>query len=130
MSAYPSDITTSTKTAAMESLLGDWHVLSVVVPVGTTQFNGTSGVTTLTADLAWQGTMMHFTADSVRIHRNDLAYPAANPGETTDKTLFTYPATYDASHVTINGCSLSLFPQEEGTLVLRGGNVEIEILKD
>ena len=49
-SSSPSDITSSTKTVVtQESLLGDWHILSAVVSVGSSP---------LTADIAWEGTMM------------------------------------------------------------------------
>ena len=122
-SSSPSDITSSTKTVVtQESLLGDWHILSAVVPVGSSP---------LTADIAWEGTMMEITEDSVRFHRHDLVYPASYPGETTDHTLISYPATYSPDgHITINGFSLTLFPQEDGTILLCGCDIEIEILKD
>ena len=115
--------TVITKTVVTpDSLLGDWHVLSAVVPVGTSP---------LTADIAWEGTMMEITEDSVRFHRHDLVYPATYPGETIDVTLSTYPVTYSPDgHITINGCPLALFPQEDGTLLLCGNDIEIEILKD
>ena len=116
----PSDITSSTKTVVtQESLLGDWHILSAVVPVGSSP---------LTADIAWEGTMMEITEDSVRFHRHDLVYPATYPGETIDNTISTYPATYSPNgHITINGCPLALFPKEDGTLLLCGSDVEINI---
>ena len=119
-SSSPSDITSSTKAVVtQESLLGDWHILSAVVPVGTSP---------LTADIAWEGTMMEITEDSVRFHRHDLVYPSAYPGETTDHTLASYPATYSPDgHITINGCPLVLFPQEDGTIIMNGGDVEITI---
>ena len=121
-SSSPSDITSSTKTVVtQESLLGDWHILSAVVPVGSSP---------LTADIAWEGTMMEITEDSVRFHRHDLVYPATYPGETIDNTISTYPATYSPDgHITINGIPLTLFPQEDGTLLLCGCDIEIEILK-
>ena len=121
-SSSPSDITSSTKTVVtQESLLGDWHILSAVVPVGSSP---------LTADIAWEGTMMEITEDSVRFHRHDLVYPATYPGETTDHTISTYPATYSPDgHLTINGCPLALSPQEDGTLLLCGNDIEITILK-
>ena len=104
------------------SLLGDWHIISVVVPVGTSP---------ILADIAWQGTMIEFTPDSVRIHRHDLVYPQTYPGETIDTTLSTYPATYNSDgHVTIAAVPLAVFSTEAGTLILRGENIEIEILKD
>ena len=121
-SSSPSDITSSTKTVVtQESLLGDWHILSAVVPVGTSP---------LTADIAWEGTMMEITEDSVRFHRHDLVYPATYPGETIDNTLSIYPATYSPDgHITINGFPLALFPQEDGTILLCGCDIEINILK-
>ena len=122
-SSFPSDITSSTKTVVtQESLLGDWRILSAVVPVGSSP---------LTADIAWEGTMMEITEDSVRFHRHDLVYPATYPGETIDHTLVSYPATYSPDgHITINGCPFDLFPQEDGTILLCGCDIEIEILKD
>ena len=109
----------STKTAVSpDSLLGDWQVLSAVVPVSSS----------ITADISWQGTMVEFTPDSVRFHRHDLAYPASYPGETIDRTLSTYPATYSPDgHVTIAAVALAVFSTEAGTLILRGKDVEIEI---
>ena len=122
-SSSPSDITSSTKTVVtQESLLGDWHILSAVVPVGSSP---------LTADIAWEGTMMEITEDSVRFHRHDLVYPATYPGETIDNTISILPVTYSPDgHITINGCPFALFPQEDGTLLLFGNDIEIEILKD
>ena len=121
-SLSPSDITSSTKTVVtQESLLGDWLILSAVVPVGSSP---------LTADIAWEGTMMEITEDSVRFHSHDLVYPATYPGETIDNTISTYPATYSPDgHITINGLSLALFPKEDGTLLLCGCDIEIYILK-
>ena len=102
-----------------DSLLGDWQVLSAVVPVGTSP---------ITADIAWQDTMLEFTPDSVRFHRHDLAYPASYPGETIDTTLSTYPVTYTPDgHVTIAAVPLAVFQTEVGTLILRGKDIEIEI---
>ena len=119
-SSSQSDITSSTKTVVtQESLLGDWHILSAVVPVGTSP---------LTADIAWEGTMMEITEDSVRFHRHDLVYPATYPGETIDVTLSTYPVTYSPDgHLLINGFPLALFPKEDGTLLLCGNDIEITI---
>ena len=118
-SSSPSDITSSTKTVVtQESLLGDWHILSAVVPVGTSP---------LTADIAWEGTMMEITEDSVRFHRHDLVYPATYPGETIDVTLSTYPATYSPDgHITIAAVQLVVYQNDNGYL-LCGKNVEIEI---
>ena len=60
-SSSPSDITSSTKTVVtQESLLGDWHILSAVVPVGSSS---------LTADIAWEGTMMEITNHRGQVHR-------------------------------------------------------------
>ena len=74
---------------------------------------------------------MEITEDSVRFHRHDLVYPATYPGETTDNTLASYPATYSPDgHITINGCPLALFPQEDGKIVMCGNYIEIKILKD
>ena len=101
------------------SLLGDWHILSAVVPVGTSS---------ITADIVWQGTMIEFTPDSVRFHRHDLAYPQTYPGETIDVTLSTYPASYSSDgHITIAAVPLAVFPTEADTLILRGKDVEFEI---
>ena len=112
--------TVITKTVVTpDSLLGDWHVLSAVVPVGTSS---------ITADISWQGTMIEFTPDSVRFHRHDLVYPATYPGDTIDTTLSTYPATYSSDgSITINAVPLAVLLQEAGTLILRGKDVEIEI---
>ena len=103
-----------------DSLLGDWQVLSAVVPVGTSS---------ITADISWQGTMVEFTPDSVRFHRHDLAYPASYPGETIDTTLSTYPATY-SSDGTITIAAVPLAVSQNGNrLLLSGKNIEIEILR-
>ena len=109
----------STKTAVSpDSLLGDWQVLSAVVPVSSS----------ITADIAWQGTMVEFTPDSVRFHRHDLAYPQSYPSETIDTTLSTYPATYSPDgHITIAAVPLAVLSTEAGTLILCGKDVEIEI---
>ena len=101
------------------SLLGDWHVLSAVVPVGTSS---------ITADIVWQGTMIEFTPDSVRFHRHDLAYPASYPGETIDVNLQFYPIKYSSDgSITIDVAQFVVFKTEAGTLILRGKDVEIEI---
>ena len=121
-SVSSADLSTTfiTKTVVTpDSLLGDWHVLSAVVPVGTSS---------ITADIVWQGTMVEFTPDSVRFHRHDLAYPASYPGETIDVTLSTYPVTYSPDgSITIAAVPLAVFKTEAGTLILRGKDVEIEI---
>ena len=122
-SSSPSDITSSTKTVVtQESLLGDWHILSAVVPVGSSS---------ITADITWEGTMMEITEDSVRFHRHDLVYPATYPGETTDYTLSILPATYSPDgHITINGFPFAFFPKKDGKIVMCGNDIEIEISKD
>ena len=115
-SSSPSDITSSTKTVVtQESLLGDWHIFSAVIPVGSPLSVPASGGITLTADVVWQGQMMEFKRDSVRIHSHDLVYPA----------------TYSPNgHITINDLPLALSPQEDGTIVMRGNDIEIKILKN
>ena len=109
----------STKTVVTpDSLLGDWHILSAVVPVGTSS---------ILADISWQGTMIEFTPDSVRFHRHDLAYPQSYPGETIDVTLSTYPASYSSDgHITIAAVQLVVYQNDNGYL-LCGKDVEIEI---
>ena len=117
-SADPSTTFITKTVVTPDSLLGDWHVLSAVVPVSSS----------ITADIAWQGTMVEFTPDSVRFHRHDFAYPASYPGETIDVTLSTYPATYSPDgSITIAAVPLAVFSTEAGTLILRGKDVEIEI---
>ena len=71
---------TITKAVSQEQLLGDWIIESAVIPVGS-----------FTADIAWDGSRLEITRDSLRFHRYDLVYPASYPGETTDVTLATYP---------------------------------------
>ena len=117
-SADPSTTFITKTVVTPDSLLGDWHVLSAVVPVSSS----------ITADIVWGGTMVEFTPDSVRFHRHDLAYPASYPGETIDVTLSTYPVIFSADgHVTIAAIPLAVFQTEAGTLILRGKDVEIEI---
>ena len=113
----------STKTVVTpDSLLGDWHILSAVVPVGTSS---------ILADISWQGTMIEFTPDSVRFHRHDLAYPQSYPGETIDVTLQIHPIKYSPDgSITIDVAQFVVFKTEVGTIILRGENIEIEILKD
>ena len=104
------------------SLLGDWHVLSAVVPVGTSS---------ILADLSWQGTMIEFTPDSVRFHRHDLAYPQTYPGETIDVNLQIHPIKYSPDgSITIAAVPFVVSQSEVGTILLRGENIEIEILKN
>ena len=97
-SSSPSDITSSTKTVVtQESLLGDWHIFSAVIPVGSPLSVPVSGGITLTADVVWQGQMMEFKRDSVRIHSHDLVYPAS----------------YDSQGlITINGLRLPSSPKK------------------
>ena len=65
---------------SQELLLGDWVIESAVIPVGS-----------FTAEIAWDGSRLEISRDSLRFHRYDLVYPASYPGETTDVTLATYP---------------------------------------
>ena len=113
--------TVITKTVVTpDSLLGDWHVLSAVVPVGTSS---------ITADTSWQGTMVEFTPDSVRFHRHDLVYPASYPGETTDVNLQIHPIKYSPDgSITIAAVPLAV-SQNGNRLLLSGKNIEIEILR-
>ena len=62
-------------------LRGDWHILSALKPTDSQQY----------VDIAWDGSMLEFTPDSVRLHRHDLAYPQTYPGETVDVTLSIEP---------------------------------------
>lgn len=71
---------TTTKAVSQDQLLGDWNIVSAVIPVGS-----------FTADIAWEGSRLEISRDSLRFHRHDLVYPASYPGETTDVTLATYP---------------------------------------
>ena len=117
-SADPSTTVITKTVVTPDSLLGDWQVLSAVVPVGTSP---------ITADISWQGTMIEFTPDSVRFHRHDLVYPATYPGETIDVTLSTYPVTYSPDgHITIAAVQLVVYQNDNGYL-LCGKDVEIEI---
>ena len=113
--------TVITKTVVTpDSLLGDWHVLSAVVPVGTSS---------ITADIVWQGTMVEFTPDSVRFHRHDLVYPATFPGETIDVNLQIHPIKYSPDgSITIAAVTFAV-SQNGNRLLLSGKNIEIEILR-
>ena len=113
--------TVITKTVVTpDSLLGDWHVLSAVVPVGTSS---------ITADISWQGTMIEFTPDSVRFHRYDFAYPATYPGETIDVNLQIHPIKYSPDgSITIAAVTFAV-SQNGNRLLLSGKNIEIEILR-
>ena len=102
------------------SLLGGWHVLSAVVPVGTSS---------ILADISWQGTMIEFTPDSVRLHRHDLAYPQTYPGETIDVNLQIHPIKYSPDgSITIAAVTFAV-SQNGNRLLLSGKNIEIEILR-
>ena len=93
--------------------LGDWHIFSAVIPVGSPLSVPASGGITLTADVVWQGQTMEFKRDSVRFHSHDLVYPATYPGESIDNTISIYPATYSPNgHITINGLPLALSPKK------------------
>ena len=119
-SADPSAAVITKTMVTPDSLLGDWHVLSAVVPVGTSS---------ITADIAWQGTMIEFTPDSVRFHRHDLAYPASYPGETIDVNLQIHPIKYSPDGtITIAAVPLAV-SQNGNRLLLSGKNIEIEILR-
>ena len=120
-SADPSATVITKTVVTPDSLLGDWHVLSAVVPVGTSS---------ITADIVWQGTMIEFTPDSVRFHRHDLAYPASYPDETIDLNLQIHPIKYSPDgSITIAAAPFVVSQSEVGTILLRGENIEIEILK-
>ena len=119
-SADPSAAVITKTMVTPDSLLGDWHVLSAVVPVGTSS---------ITADIAWQGTMMEFTPDSVRFHRHNLAYPASYPDETIDLNLQIHPIKYSPDgSITIAAVPLAV-SQNGNRLLLSGKNIEIEILR-
>ena len=90
-SSSPSDITSSTKTVVtQESLLGDWHIFSAVVPV----------------------------------------YPASYSGETKpEPSPHIPPPTIFTAKLPSMASPLALFPQEDSTIVMRGNDIEIKILK-
>ena len=71
-----------TKAVSQEQLLGDWIIESAVIPVGS-----------FTAEIAWDGSRLEITRDSLRFHCHELVYPAKFKGETVDVTLATYPYT-------------------------------------
>ena len=119
LSADPSTTVITKTVVTPDSLLGDWQVLSAVVPVSSS----------ITADIAWQGTMIEFTPDSVRFHRHDLAYPASYPGETIDVTLQIHPIKYSPDgSITIAAVTFAV-SQNGNRLFLSGKNIEIEILR-
>ena len=121
-SAAPSTAAFTKTAVSPDSLLGDWQVLSAVVPVGTSS---------ILADISWQGTMIEFTPDSVRFHRHDLAYPQTYPGETIDVNLQIHPIKYSPDgSITIAAVPFVVSQSEVGTILLRGENIEIEILKN
>ena len=116
-SADPSAAVITKTMVTTDSLLGDWQVLSAVVPVSSS----------ITADISWQGTMVEFTPDSVRFHRHDLAYPASYPGETIDVTLQIHPIKYSPDgSITIAAAPFAV-SQIGNSLLLRGKDIEIVI---
>ena len=84
-----------TKAVSQEQLLGDWIIESAVIPVGS-----------FTADIAWDGSRLEITRDSLRFHRYDLVYP----GETTDVTLATYPYIIVDNYLYIERRSFEIKP--------------------
>ena len=56
-----------------------------------------------------------------QIHTNDTLATSRKPAAK--------PASKIIAPITINGCPLALFPQEDGTLLLCGNDIEINILK-
>ena len=117
-SADPSTTVITKTVVTPDSLLGDWQVLSAVVPVGTSS---------ITADISWQGTMIEFTPDSVRFHRHDLAYPASYPGETIDVTLQIHPIKYSPDGSITIAAVPFVVSQNGNSLLLRGKDIEIVI---
>ena len=82
---------TITKAVSQEQLLGDWIIESAVIPVGS-----------FTADIAWDGSRLEITRDSLRFYRYDLVYSAKFKGETVDVTLATYPYTIADNYLYID----------------------------
>ncbi len=107
----------TTRTVAAQQLIGDWTIQSALVPVGT-----------LSADIAWEGSMMEFSADSVRIHRLEYVYHTAADGGLADVTIATYPVTYDKDKVIINDVPLTLVMGDDGSAVVRNSEVVINII--
>ena len=89
----------TTKAVSQAQLLGDWNIESAVIPVGS-----------FTADIAWDGSRLEITRDSLRFHRHDLVYPASYPGETTDVTLATYPYNISDNCIYIERRSFEIKP--------------------
>ena len=56
-----------------------------------------------------------------QIHTNDTLATSRKPAAK--------PASKIIAPITINGCPLALFPQEDGTIIMHEGDVEINILK-
>lgn len=110
------EITTRTVTA--QQLIGDWTIQSALVPVGT-----------LSADIAWEGSMMEFSADSVRIHRLEYVYHTATDGGLEDVTIATYPVTYQTeNNLIINDVPLTVTANGDGMVVVRNSEVVINII--
>ena len=109
------EITTRTVTA--QQLIGDWTIQSALVPVGT-----------LSADIAWEGSMMEFSTDSVRIHRLEYVYHTTADGGLEDVTIATYPVTYDKDKVIINDVPLTLVMGDDGSAVVLNSEVVINII--
>lgn len=93
---------TLTKAVSQEQLLGDWNIESAVIPVGS-----------FAADIAWGGSRLEISRDSLRFHRHDLVYPASYPGETTDVTLATYPYTIADNYLFIGRKSFKIKPNPD-----------------
>lgn len=93
---------TLTKAVSQEQLLGDWNIESAVIPVGS-----------FTADIAWDGSRLEISRDSLRFHRHDLVYPASYPGETTDVTLATYPYNIADNYLFIGRKSFKIKPNPD-----------------
>ena len=97
---------TLTKAVSQDQLLGDWNIESAVIPVGS-----------FTADIAWDGSRLEISRDSLRFHRHDLVYPASYPGETTDVTLATYPYKISDNFLYIDRKSFEIKPNPDTSSV-------------
>ena len=95
-------VPTTTKAVSQEQLLGDWNIESAVITVGS-----------FTADIAWDGSRLEISRDSLRFHRHDLVYPASYPGETTDVTLATYPYNIADNYLFIGRKSFKIKPNPD-----------------
>ena len=93
---------TLTKAVSQEQLLGDWNIESAVIPVGS-----------FTADIAWDGSRLEISRDSLRFHRHELVYPASYPGETTDVTLATYPYNIADNYLFIGSYPFKMKPNPD-----------------